>query len=412
LALNTAKAGYLTRKLVDVSQDVVIHEEDCGDREGKHITEEHILGFDSGIGKSIRGRVLAKDLVDTKGAVIFKKGHLVTREDASHVESLGIKEAHVRTPLTCKAVRGLCQLCYGEDPGRGVLVSKGEPVGIVAAQAIGEPGTQLTMQTKHAGGVTSGGDIVGGLPRVEEIFERRNPKNPAVISEVNGEVLEVKNDGRELSINVLIDVDSRKKGSKDASVTYTAPAFRTALIKRGDKVTKGQLLTDGSAEIATLFKLAGRAKAEDYIIRESNAIYELQGVSIARKHIEIIIRQMFSRRKIKNPGDTRFTTGEVIEYVELVEANIEVAKKDGEEATAEQILLGITEAALSTSSFLSAVSFQHAVRILIDTAVKGGLDKLRGLKENVIIGRLIPAGTGLKAKEFAPEEIKLEEQEA
>jgi DNA-directed RNA polymerase subunit beta' len=396
LALNTAKAGYLTRKLVDVSQDVVILEHDCADKDGKHITEEHILGFDNGISNSIRGRVLAKDLVDEKGQVVFKKGHLVTREDAAKAESLGIKDAHVRTPLTCKSVRGLCQLCYGEDPGRGTLVSIGEPVGIVAAQAIGEPGTQLTMRTKHSGGVSSGGDIVGGLPRVEEIFERRNPKNPAVISEVNGEVSDIKNDGRELSITLLVDIESRKKGSKDASVTYTAPAFRSALIKKGDKITKGELLTDGSAEIAVLYKLAGRAKAEDYIIKETNAIYELQGVSIARKHIEIIIRQMFSRRKIKNPGDTRFTTGEIIEHVELVEGNREVEAKNGEIATAEQVLLGITESALSTSSFLSAVSFQHAVRVLIDTAVKGGLDKLRGLKENVIIGRLIPAGTGMK----------------
>lgn len=396
-ALNTAKAGYLTRKLVDVSQDVVITEEDCGDKEGKHINKNHILGFDNGIGNSIKGRVLAKDIVTADGKVLFTKGHLLSREEAKIVEEAGVTEAYVRSPLTCKTIKGLCQKCYGDDPGRGGLIKIGEPVGIVAAQAIGEPGTQLTMRTKHSGGIGTGsGDIVGGLPRVEEIFERRTPKNVATLSQVTGEVMDIKNDGRDIVISILPDLEHRKKTAKAGEqITYTVPATRTLLINHGEKVEKGQPLTEGSIDLAELYKLAGKIKTEDYIIKETNAIYELQGVSIARKHIEIIIRQMLSRRKIKVAHDTKFTVGEIVENLELHEENTLVESEGREQATSEQIILGISEVALSTDSFLSAVSFQHTTRVLIDTAIKGGLDRLRGLKENVIIGRLIPAGTGL-----------------
>lgn len=408
-ALNTAKAGYLTRKLVDVSQDVVIVEEDCGDKDGKHINKNHILGFDAGIGNSIKGRVLAKDLVDANGKVMFPKGHLITRDEAKQVEAAGITEAYVRSPLTCRALKGLCQKCYGEDPGRGGLVKIGEPVGIVAAQAIGEPGTQLTMRTKHSGGIGTGaGDIVGGLPRVEEIFERRSPKSPAVLSQVTGEVMEIKNEGREVIISVLPDPEHRKKGAKAGQqVDYLVPATKTLLVNRGDKVEKGQPLIEGSIDLSELYKLAGKIKTEDYIIKEANAIYELQGVSIARKHIEIIIRQMMARFKVKNPGSTKFTVGEVVEAFELHDENEWAKENNKDEAVAEQIILGITESALTTASFLSAVSFLHATRVLIDTAIKGGLDKLRGLKENVMIGRLIPAGTGLD-REFAKDEEEIE----
>ncbi len=399
-ALQTAKAGYLTRKLVDVAQDVVTMEEDCGDKEGKHITKEHILGFDAGIGNSVRGRILLKDLVGTDGKVLFKKGHLITREDARVIEAQSIYEAHVRTPLTCKSLHGVCRGCYGEDPGRGGMVRFGEPIGVVAAQAIGEPGTQLTMRTKHAGGVGGTADIVGGLPRVEEIFERRAPKNNAIVCEYNGQVIDLRKENREVTITILPDPDSRKKSGKSESVEYVVPMTKTVLVGKGDLVVRGQILTDGSADLTELFKLAGRAKTEDYIIKETNSIYELQGVSIARKHIELIIRQMFSRRRVKVAGDTNFTVGEIIELAELHQENLRIKEIGGEEATADLIILGISDVALSTSSFLSAVSFQHTTRVLIDTAIKGGLDKLRGLKENVIIGRLIPAGTGLQ-KEFA-----------
>jgi DNA-directed RNA polymerase subunit beta' len=395
-ALNTAKAGYLTRKLVDVSQDMVITEEDCGDKEGKHINQNHVLGFDAGIGNSIKGRILAKDIV-ADGKVLFAKGYMLSREDAKTVESAGVGEAWVRSPLTCKTLKGLCQKCYGEDPGRGGLIKLGEPVGIVAAQAIGEPGTQLTMRTKHSGGIGgSGADIVGGLPRVEEIFERRTPKNPATLSQVVGEVMDIKKEGRDIIVSVLPDLEHRKKGAKAGEqIDYTIPGSRTVLVNKGDKLEKGQPLTEGSIDLAELYKLAGKVKTEDYIIKETNAIYELQGVSIARKHIEIIIHQMLARRKVKTPFNTKFTVGEIVENLELHEENTLAVEEGGDEATSEQVILGISDVALSTASFLSAVSFQHTTRVLIDTAIKGGLDKLRGLKENVIIGRLIPAGTGL-----------------
>jgi len=395
-ALNTAKAGYLTRKLVDVAQDVTIKEEDCGDKEGKTITLASVTGFNTGIANIIKGRIILKEIQDGEGKVMFKKGHLLSLADARAVDVAGISSVNIRTPLTCKTIKGLCQKCYGQDLGRGNLVAVGEPVGVVAAQAIGEPGTQLTMRTKHTGGIGTGGvDIVGGLPRVEEIFERRQPKNPALIAEVDGEISEIVNDGKEYLITVLVDVASRKKSSKSSNVEYSVPQMRTLFIKKGDRVTKGQILTDGPVELSSLHKLAGRSATEDYVMKEINAIYELQGVNIARKHVEVIVRQMFSRRKIKEAGGTKFSVGEIVEEIELMEENVLMRGAEMEEATAESVLLGISDVALSTSSFLSAVSFQHTNKVLVETALRGGLDRLRGLKENVIIGRLIPAGTGL-----------------
>ncbi len=394
-ALNTAKAGYMTRKLVDVSQDIIVTEKDCGDRDGKLITPDLMASLDSGIGNLIKGRVLAKEVVKADGTILFKCGHLLSQTDAMEIETEGITEVSIHSPLACKLAKGLCQKCYGLDLGRNSLVEIGQPVGIVAAQAIGEPGTQLTMRTKHTGGIGTGGvDIVGGLPRVEEIFERRTPKNSALISPVDGEVAEIQNAGKEYIINILVDPKYRKKSSGN-SLEFSVPFIRTILVKKGAKVKKGDLLTDGPAELPILFKLAGRDATENYIIKEINAIYELQGVNIARKHIELIVRQMFSRRRVKDPGDTKFMIGETVELLELEEENELIKTKGGQEATSDVILLGISEVALSTPSFLSAVSFQHTTKILINTAINGSLDKLRGLKENVIIGRLIPAGTGL-----------------
>lgn len=406
VALNTAKAGYMTRKLVDVSQDLVVREEDCGDTEGRLISTANMTGFDVSLGRTIRGRYLLKDLVAPDGRLLFKKGHFLTREEARLADEAGVTEAVVRSPLACRSLNGVCRACYGEDTGRSGLVAIGEPVGIVAAQAIGEPGTQLTMRTKHSGGISTGGmDIVGGLPRVEEIFERRNPKNPAVICEVEGEVLEVKNDGKEYLLRIAADLESvkKKKGKDGSIVEYLTPLSRSVLVKPGERVRKGQLLTDGSADLSLLYKLAGRAATEDYIIKEINAIYELQGVAISRKHIELIIRQMFSRLRVKDPGDTIFTVGELVERPDWEAENALARERGGEPAKAEEVLLGISEVALSTSSFLSAASFQHTNKVLIDMSLKGGLDRLRGLKENVIIGRLIPAGTGL-LPEVVPDE--------
>ena len=400
-ALNTAKAGYLTRRLVDVSQDVAITEEDCGTKEGKMVRRENISGIEIPLSKNIRGRVLAADLKDKDGNVAYKKGFLVTKEEAYNIEGKGFTEVFVRSPLTCKTVHGICQMCYGLDLGRNHLVDLGEAVGIIAAQAIGEPGTQLTLRTFHAGGV-AGTDITTGLPRVEEIFERRIPKNPAIISQTDGEVFEVKDkDGKEKIIKVLSDT---KVDGKSNEIEYLAPFRRIPIVKVGDKIKKGEPLTDGSADIAEIFKYGSKEMVEEYIIREINKVYELQSASISRKHIEIIVRQMFSRRKIKDSGETNFSNGDIVENTAFIEENMRVAKINGKEAKAEIIALGITEVSLRTKSWLSAASFQNTNRVLIENAIKGGVDSLRGLKENVIIGRLIPAGTGFKNRKIFPEE--------
>ena len=402
-ALNTAKAGYLTRRLVDVAQDVVVTEVDCGTKEGKMVSKENISGIEIPLSKNIRGRVLAADLKDSAGNVVYKKGFLVTKEEAYAIEGAGFEEVFVRSPLTCRTVHGICQMCYGLDLGRNHLVDLGEAVGIIAAQAIGEPGTQLTLRTFHAGGV-AGTDITTGLPRVEEIFERRIPKNPAIVSQTDGEVFEIKDkDGKEKIIKVLSD---SKVDGKPNEIEYIAPFRRIPIVKVGDKIKKGELLTDGSADIAEIFKYGSKDLVEEYIIREINKVYELQSASISRKHTEIIIRQMFSRRKVKDAGETNFSSGDIVENTALIEENRRVAGIDGKEAKAETIVLGITEVSLRTKSWLSAASFQNTNRVLVENAIKGGVDSLRGLKENVIIGRLIPAGTGFNRKETKEEVVE------
>ena len=404
-ALNTAKAGYLTRRLVDVAQDVVITEEDCGTKNGKKI-----VAIDGVFAKYINGRVLLSDIKNDEGKVLFKKGALITKEDSRYLEKSGIKDAYVRTPLSCETVHGICKQCYGMDLGRNCMIELGQAVGIIAAQAIGEPGTQLTLRTFHAGGVATV-DITTGLPRVEEIFERRVPKNPAIISVSDGEVYEVIDNGKDRIIKVLSDIKADNKitaGAKSSKeLEYTVPPRRQIIIKVGSKVKKGDLLTDGSADINEIVKYGGKEMAEEYIVNEINKVYDLQSASISRKHIEIIIRQMFSRKRIKSAGDTTFSPGEIVENIELIEENIIVDKEGGgRKAEAETIVLGITEVSLTTKSWLSAASFQNTNRVLINNAVRGGIDTLRGLKENVIIGNLIPAGTGfgVKRKEEIVEE--------
>jgi DNA-directed RNA polymerase subunit beta' len=389
-ALSTAKAGYLTRRLVDVSQDVMITEKDCGSKDGKRLTKDNISGVEIPVSKNIRGRVTAEDVKDASGAVLYKKGTMLTKEDAVAVEKAGVESVLVRSPLTCKTQYGICQMCYGLDLGRNNLVKPGEAVGIIAAQAIGEPGTQLTLRTFHAGGV-AGVDITQGLPRIEEIFERRPPKNPAIVSHTSGEILEIRNDGKEKTIVVLSDSAGDGKSNQ---MEYVVAFRRNPIVKVGQKVIAGELLTDGSADINEIFKFGGREMAEEYIIREILKVYELQGASISRKHIEIIIRQMFSRKKIKEAGETSFSVGDEVEALDLQEENERIKSEGGKEAKGETIILGITQVSLTTKSWLSAASFQNTNRMLINNAMKGGIDKLRGLKENVIVGRLIPAGTG------------------
>ncbi len=398
-ALNTSKAGYLTRRLFDVAQDIIIQEDDCGTRDSILIRKESDSGIDIPIYKKIRGRVLADDILDQDGNVVFKKGHLLTKNDAQKIESLSIAEVKVRSPLTCKSGRGICRHCYGMDLGRNKLVDVGEAVGTVAAQAIGEPGTQLTMRTFHAGGTASvGGDITAGLPRVEEIFEKRKPKSPAIISPSDGVISEIKKEGKELIIKILAD-EAPSKTKKDKEIELETSSRRTPLVKVGDKVKKGELITDGSADVDELFKISGREATQNYIIAEVNKIYELQGESVSRKHIEVIVRQMFSRVRIKESGDTEFTPGEVVEESRLNEVNKAVKTEGGEIAKASLVPMGITETSLTRSSFLSAASFQNTNRVLISSSLKGSTDDLRGLKENVIIGRLIPAGTGYVGSE-------------
>lgn len=392
-ALNTAKAGYLTRKLVYVADSSIIVEEDCGDTTGRTIsrTSGHVH---SNFAADIRGRILLADVKDNEGKTILKKGELVFKREAALIDAASVESVSVRTPLSCRTLDGLCRKCYGLDLGRNALVNIGETVGVVAAQAIGEPGTQLTMRTFHQGGVaTDQGDITTGLPRVEEIFEKRMPKNPSVISQVDGEVVDIHNADKEQVISILIDPASRGK-SKTEREEYSVPMNRTILVKKDSVVTKGQILTDGPVDISLLFDSAGRIAAENHIMEVIHEIYSSQGAVISRKHIEVIVRQMFSRKRIKDAGDTVFAKGEIVSAVELIEENELVEKKGGKKATAEETLLGISDVSMTTPSFLAAASFENTQRTLTSVALRGGVDRLVGLKENVLVGRLIPAGTG------------------
>ncbi len=392
-ALNTAKAGYLTRKLVYVADSAIISEEDCGDKEGRKITRPSASHVHSNFAADIRSRILLEDVI-VKGKTLFEKGTLIHKKEAGIIDLAGVDEVSVRSPLSCKTLDGLCQKCYGLDMGRNALVELGETVGVVAAQAIGEPGTQLTMRTFHQGGVaTDQGDITTGLPRVEEIFEKRIPKNPAVISSVDGMVVNIRQDEKEQFIEILSD-KSTTDGTKDEKLELTASLNRTFLVKKGQNVTKGQILTDGPVDVTELFGHAGRIISEDYILEIIHEIYSSQGGVISRKHIEVIVRQMFSRKKINITGDTVFAKGEIVSQQELLTENDRVKKAGGEVAKGTEVLLGISDVSMTAPSFLSTVAFENTQRTLTSMALRGGIDPLVGLKENVLVGRLIPAGTG------------------
>ncbi len=385
-ALRTASAGYLTRRLVDVAQDVVVKADDCGDKDGYIMYADDGKYSGEGIGQRLLGRVILEDIKDGDSK-IAKKGTLIDRELSSKINDLDIKEIRVRSMISCKTIDGVCRMCYGYDLSKNRLVDIGEAVGIVTAQAIGEPGTQLTMRTFHTGGVASVSDITQGLPRVEEIFEVRPPSGKAIVSEVTGSVVSVEEKNNQHIIKIVTD-----KGEEREYATMPGTAIAIAA---GDLVTPGQQLSDGHIDLKELFALTGEiATVARYIIREVQSVYYSTGEGIDDKHVELIVRQMFSRVRIIDSGDTILIPGDVVEKKTVLDAN-QTATRDGKNlATFEQLLLGITRVSLTTDSYLSAASFQETARVLIDAAISGKEDQLRGLKENVIIGRIIPAGTG------------------
>ncbi|MDB5187484.1 MAG: DNA-directed polymerase subunit beta, DNA-directed polymerase subunit beta [Candidatus Kaiserbacteria bacterium] len=395
-ALNTARAGYLTRRLFDVAHDVVILEADCGAKDGIVIKRPGKENIGGSFADRLHGRVLLEDCMDGD-TVVLKRNTMIRRDDAKAIEDSGAIEASVRSPMVCKVARGVCQKCYGMDLSNSELIDLGEAVGVVAAQAIGEPGTQLTMRTFHTGGVaTAGGDITMGLPRVEEVFETRAPKLPATIARVSGVVGSIENDGSEKVITLIAEASDTKKTARGIKkeTEYRIHPLRSVKVKVGSVVTRGDFLTDGSADLDEYFEFAGKEKAQEYVINEITRIYELQGVSTGRKHLEIIVKQMFSRVNITNPGDTGVSAGDILADFEFDRIN-NIAKEAGREpARGKQLLLGITETSLTRASFLSSISFQNTPRKLAEASVSGAVDRLVGLKENVIIGRLIPAGTG------------------
>lgn len=395
-ALKTASAGYLTRRLHDVAQDVVVTEVDCQTKLHEVATEENYDGIIKSLEDNIFGRVLSKKVVDQDGKTIYKKNELIEKADAQAIAEAGVTEVAVRTPLKCEALHGVCQLCYGFDLGRNTMVKVGEAVGTIASQSIGEPGTQLTLRTFHAGGVT-GLDITTGLPRIEELFEKRsNIKSPAVISKARGMVSDVRTKDGIKFVDVLCDEEVMVGVNKVKSLEYELDKRRTPAVKKGDRVEVGTLITDGSANILDLFDIAGPEVAQNYVVTEVAKVYELNSAPVSKKHIEIIVRLMFSRRIITHPGDTKFSTGDTVENIQLVQENERVEKENGLSAKGSIVVKGISEVALSTKSWLSSASFQHTTRILVSAAAGAEVDELRGLKENVIVGNLIPAGTGFR----------------
>ncbi len=391
-ALRTATAGYLTRRLVDVSQDIIVREEDCKDKVGSFLYKEDSDKIGQSFASRIIGRVVIDAVADPKsGEIIVGKGEMITKEQGETIERANIAQIKIRSLVSCKTPRGVCQKCYGLDLGRGHLVQMGQAVGIVAAQAIGEPGTQLTMRTFHVGGV-AGTDITQGLPRVEEIFEARPPKGEAVITEVDGKVLEV------VTGDKTIDIKIESEGKNKTVSEYQLPMGSTVRVAQGDLVGKGSKLSDGNIDLKKLYKAMGWEAVHRYIVKEIQEIYASQGEGINDKHIEVIIKQMFSRLQITESGATSLMGGDIIEKDQFRELNEKAKAEGGELATGEELLMGITKVALSTESFLSAASFQETARVLINAAVEGKVDHLRGLKENVIIGKLIPAGTGYREK--------------
>ncbi|NLJ58134.1 MAG: DNA-directed RNA polymerase subunit beta' [Tissierellia bacterium] len=389
-ALRTADSGYLTRRLVDVSQDVIVREFDCGTADGIEV-ESFVDGKE--VIEELRERCADRFAADsvvhpTTGEVLVKEGDFISEDMAYKIQSAGIKKVKVRSVLTCKTVHGVCAKCYGTNLATGQLVNVGAAVGIIAAQSIGEPGTQLTMRTFHTGGIAAAADITQGLPRIEELFEARKPKGQAIITEIPGKVTtSEKANKREVTITDTENMESK---------TYLIPYGSKLLVTDGDYIEAGDRITEGSINPHDILSIKGMKALESYILMEVQRVYRMQGVDISDKHVEVIIRQMVSKVRIEESGDTPLLPGSLVSQYEFNKEN-EAAKNEGREpATGEVALLGITKSSLATDSFLAAASFQETTRVLTDAATKGKVDNLIGLKENVIIGKLIPAGTGMK----------------
>jgi DNA-directed RNA polymerase subunit beta' len=387
-ALKTADSGYLTRRLVDVAQDVIVREDDCGTDRGilvRALTDgtEVIVKLE----ERLIGRYARKTVKHPEtGEVIVRENEMITEDIANAIIKAGIDKVWIRSAFTCNTRHGVCKKCYGRNLATGAEVEVGEAVGIIAAQSIGEPGTQLTMRTFHTGGV-AGDDITQGLPRVQELFEARNPKGQAVISEIDGVVISI-NETRDRQQEIVV------KGEVETR-TYTAPYNARLKVQEGQQVERGQELTEGSIDPKELLKVKDITAVQEYLLREVQKVYRMQGVEISDKHIEVMVRQMLRKVRVIDAGDTDVLPGTLLDVHQFTDANAKVLLEGKRPATARPVLLGITKASLETDSFLSAASFQETTRVLTDAAIKGKRDELLGLKENVIIGKLVPAGTGM-----------------
>ncbi|EPY2279051.1 DNA-directed RNA polymerase subunit beta' [Clostridium sporogenes] len=386
-ALKTADSGYLTRRLVDVSQDVIVRQEDCGTEEGYEVSEikegNEVI---EPLVERLSGRYPSEDIIHpTTGEIIVRRNTYMNEDIAKKVSDAGIKKVKIRSVFTCKSKHGVCARCYGMNMATSQKIHIGEAVGIVAAQSIGEPGTQLTMRTFHTGGV-AGADITQGLPRVEELFEARKPKGLAIVSEVSGTV---KMEETKKKRTIIVVTDDGEE------VSYDIPFGSRIKVKNGDIISAGDEITEGSINPHDILRIKGVDGVKNYLLSEVQKVYRLQGVDINDKHLEVVIRQMTRKIKIEDSGDTELLPGTMIDVFDFEEANRKILEKGGEPAVGRIALLGITKASLATDSFLSAASFQETTRVLTDAAIKGKIDPLLGLKENVIIGKLIPAGTGM-----------------
>ena len=386
-ALRTADSGYLTRRLVDVSQDIIVRELDCGTTEG---LEVYAIKDGNQVIESLQERLIGRyplnDIKDpTTGEILCDKDTMISEKVANKIVDLGIERVTVRSPLNCKTQHGVCAKCYGMSMATRGKINIGEPIGTIAAQSIGEPGTQLTMRTIHSGGVAGVADITQGLPRVEELFEARKPKGLAIITEIAGKVT-ITEEKKKKQVTVT---------SNDNSKTYSIPFGSKVCVQEGQEIGVGDPLTEGSINPNEILAIKGPEGVHEYLVQEIQKVYRNQGVDINDKHIEVIARQMLKRVRIEDSGDSKLLPGSLIDMNELEVINKELEEQGKKPASGKRILLGITKASLATESFLSAASFQETTKVLTEAAIKGKEDNLIGLKENVIIGKLIPAGTGM-----------------